>query len=128
MLISATTRFKSLLPEHLGQLSSATQVFAYAALFCIVCSVGFAAWAIYPRLKIGPEIGPISWVEISSFSKVELFVHASLELRSPKAVKLMARQVYYMSRVCRRKNRLIQIALSFMAVAWLISITLIAKA
>jgi hypothetical protein len=126
VLLSTASRFRPLLPQHFLRTVTCTQLFACTTLVVLFVSMMCAVWAIYPRLKIGPGIGPISWVEISSFSTPEIFVHASTSLSPTSAVRLMARQNYYMSKVCRRKNQLIQRSLLFSVIGAVISLVLMA--
>jgi Family of unknown function (DUF5706) len=125
VLLSAASRFRSLLPQHFLQAVTCTQLFACMTLVCLCVSMVCAVWTVYPRLKIGPGMGPISWVEISSFSTPEMFVHASTSLSAASAVRLMARQNYYMSKVCRRKNQWIQRSLVLLIIGALISLVLL---
>jgi hypothetical protein len=83
------------------------------AFVLLAASVVFAAWSIKPRLLTGSRLRPMSWVDIANYRDAESFERAHSNTNAEEFSTMLAHQVYYMSRICKRKHLFVAISLLF---------------
>jgi hypothetical protein len=116
MTISAAVLSASLSPGgrlsfHLTKLSTPRSyvgtILFILGLTGLIASTLFSAWSIKPRLRSSVAPSPVSWVNIARYKGVHHFLQANRAMTEETAADLLCEQVYFMSRICVQKHRLI---------------------
>lgn len=81
------------------------------SFLALALSVLLSAWCIKPRLLTGKTLAPMSWVDISNYQNAQAFEKAHYCLKPDELGPMLARQIFYMSKICRRKHRLVALSL-----------------
>jgi len=116
LTISAAVLSASLSPRgrfafHFAKLGTAR---SYLGTGLFVVGIGMliaatlaSAWSIKPRLKSDGEPSPVSWVSLARYKDASAFNRDHRAMTEEQAADLLSEQVYWMSRICVHKHRLI---------------------
>jgi hypothetical protein len=82
-----------------------------ASFILLAASVVFSAWSIKPRLLTGKRLRPMSWVDIANYRDAEAFEAAHSKLGADELGAMLTQQIYFMSKICKRKHSFVAISL-----------------
>jgi hypothetical protein len=97
-------------------------------LVLLAAAVLMSVWTIAPRLRSHNSASPVSWVNVAQYADAGGFRVANQAMSAEMAADYLCEQVFYMSRICVRKHRLVTQALVLaVAGAGCIAVALIAQ-
>jgi hypothetical protein len=64
-------------------------------------------------LLTGKSLRPMSWVDIANYQDADAFERAHRSLGPEELGSMLAQQIYYLSKICKRKHLFVGISLLF---------------